>query len=245
MARRTKSERSNATQPKAANKTPDAFFRPFATIAGSAKPKPAVKAPPPPEPVRAPTPAVAPSSDAESFAIFMAGVKALDGRATRIPASASRVERAPKASTPTEDPDAPARSSLRSLVLDGLRFEVSDDGKSLDGRRTDVDPREIRRLRRGERAVDGRLDLHGLSVHDAREAIEAFVRKRHAEGDRVLEIVHGKGSHSPRGVAVLRGELAAWLSQGRSASHVAAFASSDATFDPEQGAGSLLVLLAR
>jgi hypothetical protein len=53
--------------------------------------------------------------------------------------------------------------------------------------------------------------------------------------------VHAGDSPSPDGERVLRGELAAWLSQGRAAREVAAFAS-------EEGAGAqreaVLVLLA-
>jgi DNA-nicking Smr family endonuclease len=179
----------------------------------------------------------------------MAGVRTLDGRTMRIPATASRVEKTPRGTAPAPDPDAGARASLRSLVAEGVRFEVSDDGRHLEGRRIDLDPRELRRLRRGEHAVDGRLDLHGMSVPEAREALEAFVRKRQAEGDRVIEVIHGKGTHSPRGIAVLRGEIAAWLSQGRASRHVAAFTSlpygDGAARDREEGAGALLVLLAR
>ena len=106
-----------------------------------------------------------------------------------------------------------------------MRFEVSDDGRTLEGRRVDLDPRELRRLRRREHAVDGRLDLHGMTADEARTALEAFVQKRRAEGDRVIVVVHGKGKHSPRGISVLRGEIGAWISQGRAARDVAAFTS--------------------
>jgi DNA-nicking Smr family endonuclease len=119
----------------------------------------------------------------------------------------------------------------------------------MDGRRTDVDPREVRRLRRGEYAVDGTLDLHGLTAGEARDAVEAFVHKRRGEGDKVVCIVHGRGTHSPRGHSALRGEIAAWLSQGRAARDVAAFASAPAgdgrAEDAPQNEGALLVLLAR
>jgi DNA-nicking Smr family endonuclease len=131
---------------------------------------------------------------------------------------------------------------MRSLVVEGLRFETVDDGEHLEGRRLDVDPRELRRLRRGQYAIDGKLDLHGLGADEARHAVEAFVKKRAREGDRVVLVVHGKGNHSPRGRGVLRGEIAAWLSQGRSARHVAAFATAP---DDHGGTGAVLVLLAR
>jgi DNA-nicking Smr family endonuclease len=81
-----------------------------------------------------------------------------------------------------------------------------------------------------------------MSLTEAREAVTAFVRKRSAEGDRAVAIIHGKGNHSPRGVAVLRGEIGAWLSDGRAARHVLAFATAP---DEDGGTGALLVLLAR
>ncbi|WP_437619931.1 Smr/MutS family protein [Sorangium sp. So ce1151] len=179
--------------------------------------------------------------DPETFAIYMAGVRVLEDRVNRIPVTASRVERAPLP-TIASDPDEDARSRMRSLVIDGIKFEITDDSERIEGRRLDVDPRELRRLRRARYALDGTLDLHGLRLEAAREAVEAFVCKRQRDGDRVVAIIHGKGSHSPGGHAVLRGEIAAWLSHGRVARHVAAFATAP---DAEGGAGALLVLLAR
>ncbi|APR82471.1 Hypothetical protein A7982_07820 [Minicystis rosea] len=181
--------------------------------------------------------------DPDTFAIYMAGVRALpEDRAHRIPRTASRIERAAQGSLPKEDPDAEARARMRSLVVEGIRFETLDDGERIEGRRIDVDPRDLRRLRRGQFAIDGKLDLHGLGAEEARHAVESFVKKRATDGDRVVIVVHGKGSHSPRGHAVLRGEIAAWLSQGRSARHVAAFATAP---DDDGGTGAVLVLLAR
>lgn len=238
--------------PPAANKP---FFQPFAKLApkakgaakaGAARPAGAAPDKPAPSSKRRSAPKSRPeprdpTANADTFAIYMGGVKALDGAATRIPKTASAVE-ATRRAAPTEDLDAHARASMRSLVTEGIRFDVADDGRAMDGRRVDVDPRELRRLRRGEYPVDGAIDLHGMSAGEAREAVEAFVKKRRAEGDRVVSIIHGKGSHSPRGQGVLRGEIAAWLSQGRAARDVAAFASAPSE---EGGQGALLVLLAR
>jgi DNA-nicking Smr family endonuclease len=237
---------------------PGAFYRPFAALerqtersgSGNERPAPVTPAPPPAAARRDPPRSPDAGGDADTFAIYMAGVETLEPRATRIPRTASEVER-PSRSLPVGDADAPARASLGSLVTDGIRFEVSDDGERLEGRRIDVDPRELRRLRRGEYPVDGRLDLHGMTVDEARRALEAFVRKRRADGDRLVVVVHGKGRHSPRGDAVLRGEIGAWLSQGRAAREVDAFASVGAVrVDPGAGddaerPGALYVLLAR
>ncbi|AKT43002.1 Smr/MutS family protein [Chondromyces crocatus] len=180
--------------------------------------------------------------DPDTFAIYMSGVRALDHKGVeRIPVTASRVERAaPMAQSP--DPDAEARERMRSLVAEGIRFEVTDDGHHLEGRRLDVDPRALRLLRRGRFSIDGSLDLHGHRVEEARLAIEAFVRRRQGDGDRVIALIHGKGNHSPGGRAVLRGEIAAWLSHGAAARHVAAFVTAP---EEDGGSGTLLVLLAR
>ncbi len=257
MAKRTKA--GTAKRAKAEKVEP--FFRPFSKIGAAPKhPKkkaaePAAEPPPrakaqPAAPPRARGHAAAPRTDPppepvdpQTFAIYMAGVAALpDDRAHRIPRSASRIERAARPAGAVADPDAEARARMRSLVTEGIRFETIDDGERIEGRRLDVDPREVRRLRHGRYATDGKLDLHGLGLEEARAAVEAFVRKRAVDGDRVVVVVHGKGSHSPRGRGVLRGEIAAWLSQGRAARHVAAFATAP---DDEGGAGAVLVLLAR
>jgi len=200
-----------------------------------------VASPPIPSPARTLSPSS--STDTQTFAVYMAGVHALPGgRADRIPLTAGKLERAASGAPSDDDPDDEARARMRSLVSDGLRFETVDDGERLEGRRIDVDPRELRRLRRGQYAVDGRIDLHGLGADEARHAIEAFIKKRAREGDHTVLIIHGKGTHSPRGHAVLRGEIAAWLSQGGSARHIAAFATAP---DDHGGTGAVLVLLAR
>lgn len=182
-----------------------------------------------------------------TFAAFMAGVSALPSEGPRrVPETSDRVEARPahlaRVRAEHDALEASARRALAALVVEGLRFEVQDDGERLEGRRVDVDPREVRRLRRGKAIVDATLDLHGSSVDDARKAVSTFVRSRAKAGDRVLLVVHGKGRHSPTGRGVLRGEVGAWLSQGAVARHVAAFAT-----PPEElgGGGALLVLLAK
>jgi DNA-nicking Smr family endonuclease len=72
--------------------------------------------------------------------------------------------------------------------------------------------------------------------------VETFLSEKRARGDRCVLIVHGKGEHSPGGFGILRGEMSAWLSQGMSSAHVAAFS----TASPEDGGeGAVYVLLAR
>ena len=248
MGKRTKDE----GKPKA-KKAPEAeaVHRPFAGIAKAlAKAKESERQKPkaPPAPARpaksaSPPPRTAPAPvDQGSFALYMAGVRPLNPGTERIPESDNRVERAARGALPKEDLDAEAREQLRSFVAEGYRFEVVDDSAYLEGRRLDVDRRDLRRLRRAQYAVDGKLDLHGLSIEEARRAVEAYVKKRASEGDRMVVLVHGKGTHSPRGQGGSRGEIAAWLAQSSASRHVAAFCPAP----PELGGtGAVLVLLAR
>lgn len=131
---------------------------------------------------------------------------------------------------------------LRLLTLGESRFEVSDEGNRVEGRRSDVPLEMLRRLRRGNYPVDARLDLHGMVAQEARARVEAFLRAMRGQHERTVLVIHGKGEHSPMGMGVLRGEIAAWLSQGASSEHVAAFATAR---ESDGGAGAVYVLLRR
>jgi DNA-nicking Smr family endonuclease len=128
---------------------------------------------------------------------------------------------------------------LRALV-EGGRFEVEDDGCRAEGRRAGVPHDVLRKLRRGLFPIDARIDLHGHRTEEARDALARFLGEKRARGERCVLVVHGKGEHSPGRFGILRGEMAAWLSQGLASVHVAAFS----TAEPEDGGeGATYVLL--
>jgi DNA-nicking Smr family endonuclease len=204
----------------------------------------------PAKPATAPRPE-APKTTAEeeelSFHRMISGVTPLGGAASRVPRTGTGDETQPRR-LPRESARERAQREaeevhehLRQLVEGGARFEVSDDGRRVEGRRVDVGPELVRKLRRGLFPIDARLDLHGLHADEARAAIERFVREKRARGERCVLLIHGKGEHSPR-MPVLRGEVAAWLSQGRASEHVAAFATA---LDDDGGEGAVYVLLRR
>lgn len=203
----------------------------------------------PPKPVQKPAAAAKPSAPRDApapiedeffWSRMMAGVVPLGSDAKgRVSNAAPKLPAAP-ATTPARDPDDDVRNQLLDLVEGAARFEVSDDGRRLEGRRLDLGEAAMRRLRRGDIPVDARLDLHGKRAEEAKEALEAFLRDRRGRRDRNVLVIHGRGEHSPAGVGVLRGEIAAWLSQGRASQHVAAFATAR---DDDGGAGALYVLL--
>ncbi len=208
--------------------------------------RPAKKAsvrPPAPRPSRE-----GPEDDALLMHRLFAGVTPLDrSKGSRLPkqsvAPSAAAERHARRGADAAEREADAvRDHLRALVEGGARFEVTDDGRHVEGRRGDLPPDVARKLRRGVLPVDGRLDLHGMGAGEARGQLELFLRTMRARGERCVLVIHGKGGHSPGGVGILRGEIAAWLSQGRSCEHVAAFATARAE---DGGEGAVYVLLRR
>jgi DNA-nicking Smr family endonuclease len=197
-------------------------------------------------PVRPPTPK-RPEDDARLLRRAYTGVEPLDrskGPRARHPLEPSPFARTTSAAeTPAPlDADAVVHERLRLLVLGQTPFEVSDEGDRVEGRRTDVPIALLRRLRRGHFPIDARLDLHGMVASEARARVELFLRTMRDRRERAVLVIHGKGEHSPRGLGVLRGEIAAWLSQGPSSEHVAAFATAR---ENDGGPGAVYVLLRR
>ncbi len=177
---------------------------------------------------------------------MMSGVRPLEQTKGRMPKSAQVPPsgqlvpraRASEAKAALEEEAEEVRAHLRALVEGKERFEVEDDGRRIEGRRVDLPIEALRKLRHGHFPVDARLDLHGLGAADARAKVEEFLRDKRVAGERCVLIIHGKGEHSPRGHAILRGEVGAWLSQGAASEHVAAFAT--ATGD-DGGEGAVYV----
>jgi DNA-nicking Smr family endonuclease len=202
--------------------------------------------PPPPPPPRA-RPAE-PEEEALLLHRLFAGVEPLDrSRGGRLPRQ--RVERSATVEKQAARGREAARAEaeavhehLRTLVEGRARFEVNDDGRRVEGRRVDVPMDAMRRLRRGLMPVDARIDLHGMGVAEARAQLELFLRTMRARGERCVLVIHGKGEHSPHGLGVLRGEIAAWLSQSATSEHVGAFATAS---DQDGGEGAVYVLLRR
>lgn len=211
---------------------------------------PGPSAKPAPRPTAASGPAAGtegPEDEALLFHRLFAGVEPLDRTRGRLPlqdaARSPRAERLAKNAGEAARLDADAvHDHLRTLVEGRTRFEVEDDGTRVEGRRVDLPQDALRRLRRGALPIDARLDLHGMSVQQARAQLELFLRTVRSRGERCVLVIHGKGEHSPHGTGALRGEISAWLSQSAASEHVAAFATARGA---DGGEGAVYVLLRR
>lgn len=180
------------------------------------------------------------------FHRMMSGVTPLSSDKTRVPVhnevrAGNAKARAAEAKAKVRAETDAVLDHLHRLVDDVARFEVIDDGRRVEGRRVDTPPNVVRTLRRGLLPIDARLDLHGFTASEARDKLLDFLRDTRARGERCVLVIHGKGERVP-GAGVLRGEIGAWLSQGRAREHVAAFATAT---NEDGGEGAVYVALRR
>ncbi|MGC2047412.1 MAG: Smr/MutS family protein [Gallionella sp.] len=71
----------------------------------------------------------------------------------------------------------------------------------------------LRKLRRGVWPVQDSLDLHGNHRDAARKLLQEFLHEAMHNGLRCVLVIHGKGSNSKSGEAVLRKLARHWLTQ--------------------------------
>jgi DNA-nicking Smr family endonuclease len=104
--------------------------------------------------------------------------------------------------------------------------------------------RERQRIARGRSAIEGRIDLHGMTQADAYSALLNFLHRSQAGGAKVVLVITGKGSPfagaEERGV--LRRQVPLWLALPQFRACVLGFDMADATHG---GAGALYVRLRR
>jgi DNA-nicking Smr family endonuclease len=96
-------------------------------------------------------------------------------------------------------------------------------------------------LRSGRFAIQAHLDLHGLTVAGAREAVAVFLRDSVRAGFTTVRIVHGRGRHSTDR-PLMKENVERWLRHRRLARFVIAYTSARVI---DGGGGAVYVLLRR
>ncbi|MFP4155007.1 MAG: Smr/MutS family protein [Halothiobacillaceae bacterium] len=136
----------------------------------------------------------------------------------------------------------PSEESLADCLLsDGLLDDADDIeyGETLTYLRPGIQTNTLRKLRRGTFAIGASLDLHGMTVEEARQEIAAFLAEQRRCAHRCVRIVHGKGNRSAHRGPVLKRMVNRWLPQR---DDVLAFCSAPAH---DGGTGAIYVLLKR
>ena len=68
-----------------------------------------------------------------------------------------------------------------------------------------------RRLSRGGDAIQGRLDLHGMTQAQAHDALLGFLHASQARGAKVVLVITGKGARGDGERGVLKRQVPMWL----------------------------------
>lgn len=138
------------------------------------------------------------------------------------------------------DEDKLVMRQLDELVHGDVPFDFADTDEYIEAVAAGIDRRLVRKLRRGEYALQAHLDLHGLTREQARVQVANFVQKCHQQGKRCVLIVHGRGMRSAGNIPILKNKLAAWLTRGAIGRKVLAFTSARPY---DGGTGAVYVLL--
>ncbi|MFL6622322.1 MAG: Smr/MutS family protein [Sulfurifustis sp.] len=132
-----------------------------------------------------------------------------------------------------------AQAVMESLLSDDYEPADVETGEELIHFRPGLQHSVIRKLRRGQYAIEAQLDLHGCTVPQARLRLDRFIKEARASGKRCVRVIHGKGRSSEGKLPVLKGKVNMWL---RQKDDVMAFCTA---IPRDGGAGAVYVLLKR
>ena len=130
------------------------------------------------------------------------------------------------------------RETLKDSLSDQLPWDAGlESSDELAYVRNGIGALTLRQLRRGHWVVQEELDLHGLTVEEARGLLAQFLGECIRRGLRCVRIVHGKGLRSKNREPVLKKMAAGWLMQRE---EILAFCQARRA---DGGSGAVVVLL--
>lgn len=130
-------------------------------------------------------------------------------------------------------------SALAESLEDDIDTVEHDSGGALRFQRQHVGRRTMRKLSRGGYSVQAEIDLHGMTLAEARPRLREFIQYCVQQNRMCIRVVHGKGLGSGERGPVLKSAVNAWL---RRWDNVLAFVS---TRQVDGGTGAVYVLLQR
>ncbi len=149
-----------------------------------------------------------------------------------------------RVATPKTKPPAKARFSradeervLQESLEDDIDTMESAGAHSMRFHRPSVGRRTMRKLARGRFSVQAEIDLHGMTVAEAKPRLTDFIDYSVKQNHLCVRIVHGKGLGSGERGPVLRTAVNRWLRKWDS---VLAFVSARHV---DGGSGAVYVLL--
>ena len=168
--------------------------------------------------------------DADLFRRAVSGAKPLKSD-DRIGPSAKKPR--PKARFSRADAAAVMQESLAAPV----GVSDAESGEFLRFSKPSVDRMTMRKLQRGRYTIQAEIDLHGMTVAQAKPRLAEFLEDCVQRNQRCVRVVHGKGRGSGMNGPVLKQSVDRWLRQWDT---VLAFVSAP---QADGGTGAVYVLL--
>ncbi len=135
-------------------------------------------------------------------------------------------------------PDKEVVTALEDIISGKRALFLPDTPEYVEWINRDCRGAFIRKLHEGKYSVQDYLDLHGLCLEEAENAVGHFLKESRIKGHRCIKIIHGRGLRSPGG-PVLKAALVKWLSV-RHRKNIIAFVTARQC---DGGLGALYVLL--
>ena len=131
------------------------------------------------------------------------------------------------------------RSVMESLLEDLSESDLLETGEHLSYTQPGVQRSVLRKLKSGRYSIQSEIDLHGLTVNEARLELSDFLKAAQERRHLCIRVIHGKGrkiaNKSPR----LKPAVNQWLQRNKK---VLAFCSARIN---DGGTGAVYVLLKR
>lgn len=131
------------------------------------------------------------------------------------------------------------RSVMQSLLEDLSESDFLETGEHLSYTSPGVQRGVLKKLKSGRYSVQSEIDLHGLTVEEARKELSDFLKAAQERRHLCIRVIHGKGRKNAERAPRLKPAVNQWLQRN---SKVLAFCSARMN---DGGTGAVYVLLKR
>lgn len=129
------------------------------------------------------------------------------------------------------------RSVMRALLEDLSESDFLETGEHLSYTQPGVQRGVLKKLKSGKYSIQSEIDLHGLTVEEARLELSAFLKAARERRHLCVRIIHGKGRKTAERAPRLKPAVNQWLQRNKA---VLAFCSARTN---DGGTGAVYVLL--
>jgi DNA-nicking Smr family endonuclease len=131
------------------------------------------------------------------------------------------------------------RSVMDSLLDDLSESDLLETGEHLSYTLPGVQRSVLRKLKSGKYSIQSEIDLHGLTVNEARLELSDFLKAAQQRRHLCIRVIHGKGRKNANKSPRLKPAVNQWLQRNKM---VLAFCSARIN---DGGTGAVYVLLKR